>query len=120
MQKQNLFINISMGIILCVLVANVIVLTTMSTYPFSTPKRYGLKDYEVIKIENCQYIRFQVGDGKYTITHKGDCQNPIHYRIIFKDRADTVFVDSLKTRVYLFDKLYKPYNNDKIKFNFKF
>ena len=33
------------------------------------------KDFEVIQIEGCQYIEKQSNG---TITHKGNCNNPIH------------------------------------------
>ncbi len=33
-------------------------------------------DYKVVIIDRCEYI--EVADGYYSLTHKGDCNNPIH------------------------------------------
>ncbi len=38
----------------------------------------------IVKIDGCQYIALKtkgawVGDYKYSITHKGNCSNKIHY-----------------------------------------
>lgn len=38
-------------------------------------------DYTVVSIEGCQYIEVNAGIGDnqvYSLTHKGDCTNPIH------------------------------------------
>jgi hypothetical protein len=36
------------------------------------------ENYFVVSIENCQYILIGSNDNR-TLTHKGDCNNPIHY-----------------------------------------
>jgi hypothetical protein len=39
-------------------------------------------DYKVVVIDGCQYIEVNEGIGQthtYTITHKGNCNNPIHH-----------------------------------------
>ena len=38
-------------------------------------------DYRVVIIEGCQYIEVDVGIGsnsRYTLTHKGNCNNSVH------------------------------------------
>jgi len=34
--------------------------------------------YYIVKIEDCEYIRFSSYGSNYGITHKGNCNNPIH------------------------------------------
>jgi len=39
------------------------------------------KDYTVVIIGECEYIEFNLGfvvTRIYSLTHKGDCKNPIH------------------------------------------
>lgn len=36
-------------------------------------------DYRIVKIENCEYIYMGLGQSQ-AITHKGNCNNPIHYK----------------------------------------
>ncbi|WP_375415794.1 hypothetical protein [uncultured Hymenobacter sp.] len=35
-------------------------------------------DYRVVTIEGCEYLRVEVTHGYATLTHKGNCRNPIH------------------------------------------
>lgn len=44
-------------------------------------------EYRIRVIEDCQYIEVREGysDSKtYSLTHKGNCNNPIHYRNLEK------------------------------------
>lgn len=35
-------------------------------------------NYEIIKIDGCEYFQFKAAQGYKHIAHKGDCKNPIH------------------------------------------
>jgi len=37
------------------------------------------EDGAVTRVDGCQYLRFYTGRG-FDYTHKGDCDNPIHYK----------------------------------------
>ena len=40
-----------------------------------------LHDYKIVTVEQCEYIEVDAGFGSgqvYTLTHKGNCKNPIH------------------------------------------
>lgn len=41
-------------------------------------------DYRVVEIEGCEYLRVEVTHGYATLTHKGNCRNPIH---IYQDTS---------------------------------
>ena len=34
--------------------------------------------FEVVEIDGCEYLRFDVTHGYATLCHKGNCKNPIH------------------------------------------
>lgn len=36
--------------------------------------------YRVVLLDSCEYIRLDVAHGYATLTHKGNCRNPIHCR----------------------------------------
>jgi hypothetical protein len=36
------------------------------------------KNYEIIKIDGCEYIQYGSSHGYLHVTHKGNCDNPIH------------------------------------------
>lgn len=46
--------------------------------PATNGKAYWANDYRTIVIEGCEYIYMGSGNGQ-TITHKGNCSNPIHH-----------------------------------------
>lgn len=50
--------------------------------PFSeTPQPETLENYEVRMLGDCEYVVVPMGYGAdryYSLTHKGDCENPIH------------------------------------------
>ena len=35
--------------------------------------------YEIIQIEGCEYLRYMGAQGYKHVTHKGNCNNTIHY-----------------------------------------
>lgn len=40
--------------------------------------------YKVVTIDNCEYVEVKAGiadQSVYSLTHKGDCKNPIHCRV---------------------------------------
>ena len=41
----------------------------------SMPEMENLKEYEIIKIDNCEYIKWYVSYKYSNITHKGNCTN---------------------------------------------
>ncbi len=41
--------------------------------------KLGLDEAPTTKIDGCEYIVFGYGDAR-SITHKGNCSNPIHYK----------------------------------------
>lgn len=45
--------------------------------------------YEIIKIDNCEYINWGVSYGYMNITHKGNCSNPIHQFNTHKPMTNT-------------------------------
>ena len=60
-----------------------------------------LDNYEVKQIGNCQYLKWGVSYGFYNVAHKGDCDNPIHYKNII------TLMDSLEVDVESLKKLKK-------------
>lgn len=38
----------------------------------------SFKKFEIVKIDNCEYINWGVAYGYINITHKGNCNNPAH------------------------------------------
>lgn len=49
----------------------------------------GDENYTIKIIDGCEYLeRYEGYQNGYTFTHKGDCKNPIHYRIIH----DTIYI----------------------------
>lgn len=45
---------------------------------YSSSRRDG--SYSILMIEGCEYIIFMTANGDPSITHKGNCKNPIHKR----------------------------------------
>jgi hypothetical protein len=39
----------------------------------------GVFDLQVVTIESCEYFTYKT-HGFYSIEHKGNCKNPIHYQ----------------------------------------
>lgn len=37
-------------------------------------------EYTVIEIDSCEYLKLEVTHSYATLTHKGNCKNPIHCR----------------------------------------
>jgi hypothetical protein len=49
----------------------------------------GDTNYSVVIIDGCEYLRKYEGyHSGYSFSHKGNCKNPIHYKVIY----DTVHV----------------------------
>jgi len=48
------------------------------TYNIVTSKGSQSVDFEVIKIGDCEYISKDLRSNFALLTHKGDCNNPIH------------------------------------------
>lgn len=48
----------------------------------------GETEYSTIIIDNCEYLKKYEGYQRgYSFSHKGNCKNPIHYKIIH----DTIY-----------------------------
>jgi hypothetical protein len=49
----------------------------------------GQTNYSIEIIDGCEYLkRYEGYNSGYSFSHKGDCKNPIHYKVIH----DTVYV----------------------------
>lgn len=44
---------------------------------------------EIIKINNCEYLKFPINGSLYSFVHKGDCSNPIHVYNVFSNLEKT-------------------------------
>lgn len=58
-------------------IAVVLTSCTINTQDDGTT-RSGDLEFEIIKIDNCQYVTTVIGDNRL-FSHKGDCNNPIHF-----------------------------------------
>ena len=41
---------------------------------------FGRKDFEIVVIDSCQYIAYRLTTYQGLLTHKGNCNNPVHSR----------------------------------------
>ena len=58
-----------------------VLITGCSNIMPDVDSRVQQRNYNIITIENCEYIEFDEGTGNmrvYSLTHKGNCSNPIH------------------------------------------
>lgn len=46
-------------------------------------------DYTVIEIDSCEYLKLEVTHSYATLTHKGNCKNPIHCRNVSPQNSPT-------------------------------
>ena len=56
--------------------------------------RSGELEFEIIKVDGCQYITTVVLDDRL-FTHKGDCNNPIHAPIVMY--SDTTLAEEFNS-----------------------
>jgi uncharacterized protein YcfL len=70
--------------LLCVAVASLLCFGCMSSSDTKAQNtQYWYVDiddckFEIVTIENCEYIKNQVHGFRHVLTHKGNCKNPIH------------------------------------------
>ncbi len=63
---------------------SLIILLVLAMAGCNTPRgeRTTKDGYSIIKIDGCEYIEVKdflgANNGYYSLTHKGDCSNPIH------------------------------------------
>ncbi len=55
----------------------VFILGILLTSCHGDTENYNRDDYDIIEIEDCQYIKINSGYGGW-MAHKGNCNNPIH------------------------------------------
>lgn len=63
----------------------------------SLPNDFHSPGYEIVIIDGCEYIYMWFGttSGGGSLTHKGDCHNPIHKQIYHE--IDTIYNDDMDT-----------------------
>lgn len=66
-----------------ILIALIIPAITKQNSDPSVPQRPG-ESYRTVVIDGCQYIEVDAGVAQchvYSLTHKGNCTNPIHFNM---------------------------------------
>lgn len=56
----------------------VIIGIMIKTYFKESPSQQLKENIDIIRIDNCEYLHYE-NTGKIYFTHKGNCNNPIHY-----------------------------------------
>ena len=84
MKLQNMRENIINVCLFIMCLFMTVSMVAFLIYAVRSERVYAVNDVmaknniEIIKINNCEYLKFPVNGSMYSFSHKGDCSNPIH------------------------------------------